>query len=237
MPARKPGSTYSATATKELFHGAPAVELLHAGRAAKSMQPAPAVPSTANALAATKIEIGEDFVIMLDGSHEFPTSYLPEGAVAGERLWIDPATNKLLLTSLVGSVHPAVRITVTASGGTFTTTIDGEVSGAIKSNTTAAELLAVLNAMSNINPGDVTVTGGPGNATPLVITFVAGRYSNGPAPAITTQVGALEGTKTAVVENATVGVAGTEGVKYGLIDEIDTDTKIVTVNLSQRSSF
>lgn len=237
MPGEGPGARFSVTATKASQHNHPAVELNHAGIAAKSQQIPPGVPSIANAEAAVKIAIGEDFVIMMTGTHEFPSSLLPGGAAAGDQLWIGVADNKLLLTPEEGEVNPSVKVTVGATGGTWTITIDGAVSGAVQWNTTAAQLLAILEAMPNIEPGDVTVTGGPGATTPLVITFVDGEYADGPVPVITTATAGLEGAKTAVVANVAVGVEGTAAVKFGVIDEIDTDAELAHVNLTQRSSF
>jgi hypothetical protein len=243
MPARSPGQTFAATFTKLSGHNHPAVELNHAGIAQKSQQIPPGVPSNAAAAAAKVIEIGEEAVIDMNGSHTFESSFLPGGAAAGSRLWINPADNTLSLSASPGAVNPAVSVKVDATGGTLTITIDGEVSGAIAPTVTAAELRAKLEAMSNIGAGDVTVAGGPGNAggtTPYIITFVKGRYAGAPKPAITTQVGALTGgAGTAAVADAVVGVAGAEGVKFGVVDEIDTVSvpNLVTVNLSQRSSF
>lgn len=242
MPARGPGQTYAVTATKESAHNHPAIELNHAGIAHKSQQIPPGVPSNAAAAAAKLIAIGEEFVIDMDGVHTFESSLLPGGAKAGERLWINPADNTLSLKQFEGEVNPQVKITVSATGGTWTLTIDGAVSGAIPWNGSPAELLAIFVGMPNINVGDLTVTGGPGDATgtkPYVITFVKGRYANGPKPAMATATGALEGTKTAPIADVVVGVAGVECVKFGVIDEIDTvpTPNLVHVNLSQRSSF
>jgi hypothetical protein len=49
-----------------------------------------------------------------------------------------------------------------ASGGDFTLTVDGQTTGAIAYNAAAATILAALEALSNLVPGDVTVTDGGG---------------------------------------------------------------------------
>lgn len=97
MPVEAPGRRYSVTATKATSHGAATVELNHAGIAAKSAQVAPMAPSVANAALAVQIAIGEEFVIMMDGQHEVPTSTLPVGSVAGSQLFIRPSDNSLHL--------------------------------------------------------------------------------------------------------------------------------------------
>lgn len=97
MPLEAPGRRYDASATKATTHGAPTVELNHAGIAAKSAQVAPMAPSVANAAIAQQIAVGEDFVIMMDGVHEVATNLLPAGTVAGSQLFIRPADNTLHL--------------------------------------------------------------------------------------------------------------------------------------------
>jgi hypothetical protein len=106
MPLESPGARYEATATKATSHGAPAVELNHAGVAAKSAQAAPAAPSVAAAAAAQQIAISEAFIIMLKGRHEVASSLLPGGAVAGSPLYIRASDNALVLaaTALTGGV-------------------------------------------------------------------------------------------------------------------------------------
>lgn len=95
MPLEGPGRRISVTATKATTHGAPAVELNHAGVAAKSEAIPPMAPSVANAALAVAIAVSEEFVIMLDGVHEVATSLLPAGAAAGDALWIATADNTL----------------------------------------------------------------------------------------------------------------------------------------------
>lgn len=50
-----------------------------------------------------------------------------------------------------------------------------QITGPIKVTSTAAEFQAVLEALDIINPGDVTVAGGPLGSQPIVVDFV-GRY-------------------------------------------------------------
>lgn len=89
----------------------------------------------------------------------------------------------------------AVTITGTPVGGTFTITYGGQTTTAIAYNATAATVRAALEALSNIGVGDVTVTGGPGPATPYTVTFAdqsydpaemsaTGTFTGGTTPAI-----------------------------------------------------
>ena len=89
-----------------------------------------------------------------------------------------------------------ITITGGPTGGTFTLTYAGQTTAAIPYNATAAAVLAALEALSNIAPGDVTVTGAAGG--PYTITFtgtLAGTnvtqitatasFTGGTSPAIT----------------------------------------------------
>lgn len=61
------------------------------------------------------------------------------------------------------------RVVVDATGGTFTLTHDGQTTTGIAENATATVLQAALEALSNLVPGDVSVTGPAGG--PWVVDF------------------------------------------------------------------
>lgn len=112
-----------------------------------------------------------------------------------------------------GDVAVAVKevqtITVDASGGTYTITWNGQTTSAIAYNAAAATVQAALEALSNIAPGDVVVTGGvgaSGGGTPYTLTW-SDTLGNVAQP--TTNVGSLTGgAGTAAVSTTTPGVAG-----------------------------
>lgn len=81
---------------------------------------------------------------------------------------------------------------VGATAGTFTLTFDGETTGTIAWNANAAAVLAALEALSNLNVGDVTVTGGPANTTAFAVTFTGGRAGTN-QPQITVDGSGLTG--------------------------------------------
>lgn len=66
-----------------------------------------------------------------------------------------------------------VTITGTPTGGTFTLTYNGQTTAPITYNAVAADVQSALEALSNVDPGDVTVGGGPGPGTPYTVTFDA----------------------------------------------------------------
>jgi PKD repeat protein/type 1 glutamine amidotransferase len=89
-----------------------------------------------------------------------------------------------------------------ATGGTFTLTFSGQTTAPLAYNATAAQVQAALEALSNINPGDVLVTG---NAQPNQTQPVAfrGQYSETNVPQITGDGSGLTGTTPAVVTATT----------------------------------
>lgn len=87
------------------------------------------------------------------------------------------------------------RVAVNATGGTFTLSFDGETSAAISATAVASAVQSAIENLSNISPGDITVTGGPGNSgatTPYFVTFV-GAYEGINVPTLTAAAGSLTG--------------------------------------------
>lgn len=99
-----------------------------------------------------------------------------------------------------------VTITGTPTGGTFTLTYSGQTTAGIDFDATASEVLSALEALSNIEPGELAVSGGPGPGTPFVIRWLAGALNpaditasgasltGGTAPAATAVVVSGKGT-------------------------------------------
>lgn len=114
-----------------------------------------------------------------------------------------------------------VTISGVPTGGTFTLTYAGQTTTALAFNATAATVQAALIALSNIGPNDVTVTGGPGPATPYVVTFV-GTLGDEPIALMTATSSFTGGTSpTTAVTSTTTGVttpnitvAGSNGGPY-----------------------
>lgn len=72
----------------------------------------------------------------------------------------------------VGEVQ-TITITGTPTGGTFTLTYNGQTTAGIAWNAVAGAVQSALEALSNVEPGDVTVAGGPGPGTPYTATFAS----------------------------------------------------------------
>lgn len=96
----------------------------------------------------------------------------------------------------------------TVSGGTFTLTFSGQTTVPLAWNATATVVQAALEALSNVEPGEILVGGGPWPATPLTFTF-RGRYAASSAPVITGSFASLTGSSpTGTIGTPTAGAAG-----------------------------
>lgn len=93
-----------------------------------------------------------------------------------------PQTNEVQQVSITGS----------PTGGTFTLTWSGQTTAAIPYNATAAQVKAALEALSNINPGDVDTTGGVLPGTAVSVTF-KGQYIGTDVAAMTASGAGLTG--------------------------------------------
>jgi hypothetical protein len=105
--------------------------------------------------------------------------------------------------------------TLTATGpptaGSFTATYDGETA-TIPFNATAAAIRTALGALDNLDPADITVTGGPINTTPVVITF---DLAMGNVPTLVINNTGLTGGTVAVV-TGTPGTGGLDDTTYSM---------------------
>jgi len=98
-----------------------------------------------------------------------------------------------------------ITITGTPTGGTYTLTFDGETTGAIAYNATAATVRSALAELSNINYTDITTAGGPHPGTAITVAF-AGQYEHTDV-ALMTATGSLTGGTTPAVAVATTTTA------------------------------
>jgi len=110
-------------------------------------------------------------------------------------------------------------ITVTATGGTFTITFTFEgltaTTTALAWNATLSQVLAALEALRSIKPGNVTATGTL--AAGLAVTF-AGDLANANVPALVLGTGALTG-GTATVATTTPGAQRSHAITRLITDQ------------------
>lgn len=152
------------------------------------------------------------------GTH-YPNGYFPSGLPLGKIT----ATGKY--GPYAGRTSEIQTITIDATGGTFTITFQGQTTAAIAFNATAAVVKAAMEALANVEPGDVTV----GLAGSVYTFTFGGKYAGENVTAMTTNAGSLTGgAGTAVVATTTAGGAaasdGTEVLAGHLFCTVDAPT-------------
>lgn len=116
------------------------------------------------------------------------------------------ATGDWVVWAAAISEITTITPTGTVSGGTFTLTVNGEVTAAIAYNATAAQIEDALEVLGGVDPGDVVATGGLlSAATPVVLTWGGGFA--GEAPVVTVQPASITGGGTLTATETPAGVA------------------------------
>lgn len=218
MALDNPGVRVEKLATKKVLDGLPTVEKKIVGWANRTLQLGAFVNPT-DEKAVKEIQIGEPFVIMVGGEHEVPISgtkgHAPVGTVEGDLLYIAEADNAITRNADAAGTNEVQKVTVKAKKGNFKLKFQGEETAAIKFNATAKEVQEALEALGGIDPGDVVVTGGPGDeggTTPYTVTF-GGQFAEEDVPAI-------EGVKSTLEEpgeiTVTTSVAGGSAGRFVL---------------------
>jgi hypothetical protein len=121
-------------------------------------------------------------------------------------LYAKEPDNAGALTSLTDSVQQ-VTITGSPTGGTFTLTWSSQTTSGIAYNASAATVLAALEALSNIDPGDVVVYGGPLPTYPIQVRFT-GPKAAAAQTAITGSAASLTGGSSPAISIAQLVTGG-----------------------------
>lgn len=116
-------------------------------------------------------------------------------------------------------------ITSTASGGTMTIMIGGQTTGTIAFNASSGAIQSALEALSNVAPGDITVTGGVLGTNPVVLTYPINGAFPGNQPNATLNTGSLTGGTATIVQT-------TQGAKLASLPEnvMDPAEVLITVD-------
>lgn len=134
---------------------------------------------------------------------------------------------------VVAAVNEVQTVVVDATGGTWTLTLEGEVTAAIAANATGAVVQTALENLSNLSPGDLAVVrSGSANSYTYTITF-AGARAGQDVPALTGDAGSLTGgAGTVVITELTKGSAAAAGagVDAGVTDGRSDPANIVGIN-------
>lgn len=120
----------------------------------------------------------------------------------------------------VSATNEIQRLTITGTptSGSLTATWSGQTTAAIAFNSTAAGLQSLLEALSNIDVGEVACSGGPLPGTAIDITFQNGLGGlNQPAITTTDSLGGGSVPASAIT-TPTPGVRGTyRGAAFGTV--------------------
>lgn len=105
-----------------------------------------------------------------------------------------------------GLTNEVQTLTEGGSGLTsFTITLGGFTTASLDDDATAAQVQAALEALPNLDVGDVEVTGGPLGTGPFTVSFSHGEWAGRDVPAMTTTP--TGGTGTVTVATTTAGGA------------------------------
>lgn len=106
-----------------------------------------------------------------------------------------------------------IAITGGPTGGNFTLTFQSQTTANIAYNASAATIQSALEALSNVDPGDVVCTGGPLPGTPVVVTF-GGQYAGANVTQMTANSAGLTGGTSPTV-NVSITTPGGTGNAIG----------------------
>lgn len=113
----------------------------------------------------------------------------------------DRVPNRVLDEHVIaGGRNERVQIKVDATGGDYDLAFDGETAANIPFNASNAALREALEALPQLDSGDIVVTGGPGNAggsNPYVVEFT-GAYAQTDVPLLSDADADLTGAGEAV---------------------------------------
>ncbi len=143
--------------------------------------------------------------ITIDGENAVTFS-LTGAYTKGGNQWGNGPYNVMRNNATTNEVQ-TLTTTGTPTGGTFTLTFKGQQTAPIPYNASNAQVESALEALANLEPADVTVTGGALPAA-VVITF-GGKYAGSNVPDLTFTHALTGGTSpTPVIVQTTQGLPG-----------------------------
>lgn len=132
-------------------------------------------------------------------------AYIDELVGTDSKTWIDgPGWRDL--EPLSDEVQQ-VAITGSPNGGTYTLTFSGQTTAGIAYNATASAVQSALEALSNVEVGDVVCAGGPHPGTPVTVTF-GGQYAGTDVAQMTASAASLTGGTSPAVNVTTTTPGG-----------------------------
>lgn len=137
-----------------------------------------------------------------------------------------PSVDNVRLLDNTEEVDEVQTLVITATGGNYTLTLDGETTNSLAYNAADTVIQAALEALSNVAPSDIAVSN---SGSDRVLTFQGGNWSGRDVPLITVNDVDLSG-GTVVAEETT------KGVGYG-IQVLATDERTILSTNTQDFYF
>lgn len=162
---------------------------------------------------------------------EITTVLADTDVAAGDPVVLHPTTAGTVTGVEENEVQTLTQTGATA--GTFTLTFDGQTTGAIAFNASAAAVGTALEALSNIGVGDVVVSGGPLGTSAVTVGFAGALASRDVATLTANNTGMTGGT---VVVATTRQGRSTAGSTSGVIGTALSNVTGGTVEVAITSS-
>jgi hypothetical protein len=143
---------------------------------------------------------GECCPLDIPGTFTDPDFYF--GGPLGE-----PAADVAPAQAPCGAETQRIAITGSPTGGTCTLTFDGQTTAGIAYNAAASAVKSALEALSNVDPGEIDATGGALPGTPVDVTF-RGQFEGVNVPQMTADDSGLTGGTDPTVTVTTVTEGG-----------------------------
>lgn len=147
-----------------------------------------------------------------------------------------PDAGKIGPFQAAGTAEVQTVTPTTVTAGTFTLTVVNPVTGVSRTtapiawNATAAVVQAAIEALDNVDAGDIIAAGGPINTTPVTLTFY-GQFIGNPAQMTVNNTGL---TGTLAVTTSTAGVAGAADGRGVLANIVGVNNTWVPWQLMER---
>lgn len=135
--------------------------------------------------------------------------YMLAGTVLSKRE--DSTYEEYKGTGHTDPVDEVQKITIKAKKGNWKATVEGTATGNLAFNITAAELQAALELTPAIEPGDIVVTGGPGDENGTKPYFITFQDAGNMAQITVADVSLEEGGDAAEAVTTVAGVAEVQG--------------------------
>lgn len=132
------------------------------------------------------------------------------------------------IETITGTDEVQTMTASAATAGDFTLTFQGQTTDPIAFDATAAAVQTALEGLSNVTPGQVTVTGGPASTVDLTFTFDA---ELGDVAPLTANLDGLTGATGGVISTGTPGVSEAVAIDLWHEDSMNVAPKPMVVKM------